>query len=547
MKRLIKRDLLIFSIFMVTVAFCAIVYELLIADVLSYLLGDSVLYFSITIGLFLSSMGIGSFISYKIADMHKRLTDTLILTELLLGIVGGFSIFIIFLISSFSIVYYRTYPGSFLGSTIPLHIASFLIIIAIGVLVGLEIPLVTRIVTKKSGLKYSLATILAADYIGSFIGSLLFPLLLLPFLGVIKTSFLIGMLNTTIILLLLFFYKITYYRWYLAGIFLLLVILGSLFLQSNSIEYYFDKKLYTYDENSVIVERIQSPYQKIVLTKRKIGDNEFITLFLNGLSQFDSERDSTEYHELLVHPAFALAKDQSSVLILGGGDGLPAKEVLRHLDVKRIVNVDIDPVIIKFSQTNDLMKKHNNYSFLNQNIELIAQDAFIYVKRSREKFDIILLDFPEGNDVALSKSYSLQFIRELEAHLKEGGIIVFHVDVFDSKIFYNVLKTLHVSGLHFIAMPQIGYGSFEEREISLNSEDAIIFVSRDAIDPDSFDQEAILKYFTYKDSWKFSFLHRMEERDIIERLMFIRPNTIYRPNYLHYYRQDFFGEYDVGL
>ena len=539
-------NFLAFIVFMGIVAFCAIIYELLIADVLSYLLGDSVLYFSVTIGLFLSSMGIGSYFSYKIANLSSELLGKLLVIEFLLGALGGFSTTIIYYVASFSIVFSRTAYGSFLGSTIPLHIVSFIIIAAIGILVGLEIPILTRFVSKSSELRYSLANVLAADYLGSFIGSIAFPILFLPYLGVIKTSFLAGILNTATVFLILPYYKANYRKSYFIAAGILIALLGAFFISSQKIENNLDSMMYTYKGYTEIETSFQSPYQKIVMTKRQIYNDTFIALFLNGFFQFDSERESYEYHEMMVHPAFMFAEKRDSVLILGGGDGLPAKEVLRHKNVKRIVNVDIDPEIVEFSQTNGLLREFNNNSFNNKRVEIVIQDAFIYVRHAKEKFDIIVVDFPEGNDVSLSRSYSLQFMKDLERILNPGGVIVFQADVFDSGIFYNILKTAESANLHFISFPVLKYDRIPGNDVNLRSGEAVVLVGRDQFKISDLNVEDSLQYFTYKSTWKNSFDYRLEEKDVQKELAGTKPNTVYRPTYLHYYRQDFFREYDIG-
>ena len=539
-------NFLAFIVFMGVVAFCAIIYELLIADVLSYLLGDSVLYFSVTIGLFLSSMGIGSYFSYKIANQSSELLGKLVLIEFLLGALGGFSTTIIYYVASFSIVISRTAYGSFLGSTIPLHIISFIIIAAIGILVGLEIPLLTRFVSKSSEMRYSLANVLAADYLGSFIGSIAFPILLLPNLGVIKASFLAGILNVATVFLILPYYKTNYRKSYFIAAGILIVLLGAFFISSQKIENNLDRMMYTYKGYTEIETSFHSPYQKIVMTKRDIYNNTFIALFLNGFFQFDSERESYEYHEMLVHPAFMFAEKSDSVLILGGGDGLPAKEGLRHKNVRRIVDVDIDPEIVRFSQTNRYLSEFNDNSFNNKRVEIVIQDAFIYVRRAKEKFDIIIVDFPEGNDVSLSRSYSLQFMKDLERILSPGGVIVFQADVFDSGIFYNILKTAEAANLHFISFPVLKYDMVPSNEVNLRSGEAVVLVGRDKFGISDLNAEDSLQYFTYKSTWKNSFDYRLEEKDVQKELAGTKPNTVYMPTYLHYYRQDFFREYDIG-
>ena len=164
---------------------CSIIYEVLISSVSSYLVGDSIKQFSITIGLYMSAMGLGSYISKYI---KKNLFDWLAFVELGVGVIGGLSSLVLFL----SNAYLSSY-----------QLIMYVEIILIGTLVGLEIPLLTRIIEGNTkDLRVTLSSIFSFDYIGGLIGSIAFPLLLLPSLGYFTTAFLTGSINIVIFLLL---------------------------------------------------------------------------------------------------------------------------------------------------------------------------------------------------------------------------------------------------------------------------------------------------------------------------------------------------------
>lgn len=145
---------------------CSICYELIISAVSSYLVGDSTLQYSVTIGLYMSAMGLGSYISKY---MKKDLFNWFIGVEIGVGIFGGFSSLILF----FANLYLETY-----------QVVMYAEILIIGVFVGVEIPLLTRIIeADEENLRVTLSSIFSFDYIGGLLGSIAFPLLLLPGLG----------------------------------------------------------------------------------------------------------------------------------------------------------------------------------------------------------------------------------------------------------------------------------------------------------------------------------------------------------------------------
>ena len=172
------------------ISICSIIYELLISSMSTYLNGDSVKQYSITIGLYMSAMGIGSYLSKKI---KTKLFNKFIYVELLTGVLGGISTLILFLSNIYTNIYY---------------VIMYLLIIAIGILVGLEIPILTRIIEENdSNIRVNLANIFTFDYIGGLIGSLAFPLILFPKLGFISTSLLVGAINIFVSFLIITKYK----------------------------------------------------------------------------------------------------------------------------------------------------------------------------------------------------------------------------------------------------------------------------------------------------------------------------------------------------
>ncbi|MBQ3140010.1 MAG: polyamine aminopropyltransferase [Ruminococcus sp.] len=377
---------------------CSMVYELIISAVSSYLVGNSTLQYSITIGLYMCALGIGSFLSKFI---RKNLFNWFANVEIGIGIVGGLSSLTLFLAN----LYLDSY-----------EIVMYLEIIVIGTLAGLEIPLLTRIIEDdRKDLRVTISSIFSFDYIGGLIGSIAFPMLLLPHLGYFATAFLVGSLNLLAAVLIIFRYhnRLKHQRLYkFASVGLLLCMMsGMLFAENagNAVE----NGLY----RDTVILRKQTEYQKIVMTRHK----DDMRLYLDGNCQFSS-LDEYRYHEALVHIPMAYAKKQENILILGGGDGLAARELLKYPDTK-ITLVDLD------SQMTDLCSEHPHISQLNEGaldnerVTVLNMDAYEYLENCEEMYDVILVDLPDPNNESLSKLYTNVFYRLCKQHLAEGGIL----------------------------------------------------------------------------------------------------------------------------
>ncbi len=380
------------------VAIASIVYELLIGGISSYLLGNSVYQFSITIGLFMTSMGLGSFFSKYIDD---NLMMKFMFIEIALALIGGTCGFILF------------YSYAVLNAYVPIM---FLLIIVIGVLTGFELPLITRIIGEYKQLKDALANATAADYIGGLVGSVVFPIILLPRMGFIKTSYIVGILNIVIAAYLFIKYRDKSSNARVISVVIILVfgILAAGFFTVDDTEAYLERKLY----RDKVVLSSQSEYQKITITE----DKDDVRLFLNGNIQFSS-KDEYRYHEALVHPALSLL-DGKKVLILGGGDGLAVREVLKYPGVQEIDLVDLDKAITDLAKTSKYLLKYNQDSLGDSRVNIINQDAYQFLEHNDEKYDIVIVDLPDPNNESLNKLYTVAFYRLIYGHLNNQGIIV---------------------------------------------------------------------------------------------------------------------------
>lgn len=424
------RFVFLFSVFVV--ATCGLIYELVASTAASYLLGDSVTQFSTVIGVYLFAMGVGSYISkYFKTDLLK----TFITVELLVGLFGGLSSTMLFIgynfISSFQFFLY-------------------LVVFIIGNLVGLEIPLMLRILKDKFSFDDLVAKIFSFDYVGALFASLLFPLVLVPFLGLLKTSYLFGIFNAAIAYFLVDYLKAapklkSFLR--MASI-IVALILCCCFAFSESIMSWSESLAY---QEKIIISK-SSKYQRIVVTR----NNDDIRLYLNGNLQFSS-RDEYRYHESLVYPLLSKYPKASSVLILGGGDGLALKDLLNFQHIKKVTLVDLDEEMLKLFKKNTLLKNLNKNSLSDPRLTVINKDAFVWLKNNKDVYDLAIVDFPDPSNYSVGKLYSTAFYKLLHASLSDEGAAVIQSTspYFAPASFWCINNTIKSCG--FLTIPYHSY------------------------------------------------------------------------------------------
>lgn len=402
------------------ISICSIIYELIISAISSYLQGDSVLQFSITIGLYLSAMGIGSYLSKY---LKNRLFNKFIFIEISIGILGGFSSLILFLTNIYTKIY---------------ALIMYTLIILIGIFVGLEIPVLTRIIeNNESNVRKNLAHIFTFDYIGGLIGSIVFPIILFPNLGFISTALLVGTINVAVALIIVLRYKqFLQNSKNIKIIVIALLIMMIVFLcMGEVITKNIEQGLYRDD----VILSTQTKYQKIIMTKHK----DDMRLFLDGNLQFSSS-DEYRYHETLVHIPMLYANSHDRILILGGGDGLAARELLKYTDVKEIVLVDIDQGMTDLCKNDLQIAQLNERSLENEKVKVINQDGYIYVQENKDKFNVIIIDLPDPNNESLNKLYTNVFYNYVKANLTDDGVMVTQSTspYYAKKSFWCINKTL---------------------------------------------------------------------------------------------------------
>lgn len=476
---------------------CSICYELIISAVSSYLLGDSTLQYSVTIGLYMSAMGLGSFISKY---MKKHLFDWFVLIEIGVGVMGGISALILFLAN----LYLDSYQIIMYGE-----------IIVIGTFVGVEIPLLTRIIEGDAeNLRITISSIFSFDYIGGLLGSIAFPLLLLPQLGYFATAFLTGSMNILAAILIVFKYSDRIRK---PAIFKGVTVLLFAFMMWGVL---FSENISNYVEGGLYRDRVilseQTQYQHIVLTRHK----DDLRLFIDGNVQFCS-LDEYRYHEALVHIPMSQAEKKDKVLILGGGDGMAVRELLKY-EGTQITLVDLDPEMIRICSENKIIAGLNENSLKSDRLKIINDDAYRFLEENEEDYDVIIVDLPDPNNESLNKLYTNVFYRLCQNSLTGDGILAVQSTspYYATKAFWCIGKTLESEGFlvkpYHLQVPAFGDWGFhlasrkelgdnyditvETKYLSEDNVDALFSFGKDEIAEDveinSLSKPVLIEYYS---------------------------------------------------
>jgi spermidine synthase len=423
------------------VAACGLIYELVAGTLASYLLGDSVLQFSTVIGTYLFAMGLGSALSRY---LNRGLVYQFIWIELLLGVIGGFSSAMLMLAFAF---------------TQGFEIILYAVVIVMGVLVGLEIPLLMRIVKDGYDFRDVIAHVLTFDYLGALGASLLFPILLVPRLGLVRSAMLFGIINAAVALwsTFLFAKQLSTARTLRAACVVVLCGLAIGMAQAKKISATAEENIYA---DEIIFAR-DSRYQHLVLTRFK----DDLRLFLNSHLQFSS-RDEYRYHEALIHPGLSSIPAPRRVLVLGGGDGLAVREILKYPQIESITLVDLDPEMTRIFSTNPMLTQLNQKSLLSPKLHITNADAFPWIDSNSDSFDFIVIDFPDPTNYSLGKLYTTAFYRAVARHLSAQGLMVVQSTspMFARDSFWCIAATLKQAGLrtypYHVYVPSFGEWGF---------------------------------------------------------------------------------------
>lgn len=445
-----QKQVLIVSILIA--GMCSIVYELLISTTASYFLGNSIRQFSVTIGVYMAAMGLGAWISRW---FNGNLLLSFIGVEVLLGLVGGLCVPIMYLVYAYTDL---------------VQPVMILLIVAVGTLTGLEVPLLTRALEHEDVLARNLSNVLSLDYLGALLATLAFPFILLPFLGVFRSSLVFGILNLALGFINLWYFapqldlsRRRILGWAATGVTVFMVILLV-----------FSKGLMSQWTDSLYSDRViyqqQTAYQKIVMTQYK----DDLRLFLNGNLQFSSV-DEYRYHEALIHIPLLQHKPRN-VLLLGGGDGLAVRELLKYPMIESITVVDLDPAMIKLASTDARLTALNKSSFDDPRVTTTNGDAMNFLKDSARHFDTIFADLPDPNNISLARLYSREFYKLVQRRLTPDGIFATQATspYFATNTFWSIEKSVEAANFsavtpYYVQVPSFGTWGFVYASNAKNS------------------------------------------------------------------------------
>ena len=402
------------------------------------------LQWTLVVSFMLFTMGVGSRLSRHFGD--RNLLETFISIEIILSLVGG----------SVTILVYFFF--AVFGYT---SVLIYLLCGVLGVLIGMEIPIAMRINQTRERLRKNVSSLLEFDYYGSLAGGIFFAFVGLPYLGVTYSPLIFGSINLLVALVLLFTQDETIQvrrkkRLGLYGILVLIILaLNAIFIQN--IIAFGDRLRY----GGHILFQKEGRLQKITMTM----DSDNFCLFLNHHKQFCSQ-DEVLYHEPLVHPVMTACPNPRQVLIIGGGDGMALREVLKHAQVDRVRVVDLDPNMVACGKDHPIMSSLNSFAFHDPRVEVVYQDGFSYMAQDTQTYDVILIDLPDPASVDLSRLYSYEFYRLCRRSLSVDGFMITQAGspYYAPKSFSCIKKTMEKAGFGTLplhnAIPSMGEWSW---------------------------------------------------------------------------------------
>jgi spermidine synthase len=466
-----------YEIIMITMllAFCSIVYELLLSNTLAIVTGSYIWWQSLTIGIFIGGLGLGAFYSEKVTNTFK----TLMSIEIGLAFLGAISVVTIYLFHATfkyfdSLLFYTNgdfYSSAYVQGNFLAKILFFFIVesltLGVGFLSGYEIPLLMKMseLLNKDGDENE-HRVLAFNYLGTLVGTIVFAYWLLPKLDVVKTSVFVAFLNLLVCVYFLIKYVKNNYRFFGSLIFSVFILVSLIGMNQELITqrylkffYYLPKIL---GKNNVDlhdfvrrlddlqpIERTKSLYQYVDIFKfpytedNKNLDATILTLDTNF--QFST---ATEYyyHQSFAHIPIAINKKvPENILVLGGGDGLLIRELIKYSEVKSIHHIELDQKMIELA--NGRFSALNENSLKDPRVHVEINDGFYYLRNTKDKYDAIYIDFPYPNSYDLAKLYSVEFYKFVARALSPEGFVVFDTPFYireESKGNFGVPSMSHV-------------------------------------------------------------------------------------------------------
>lgn len=431
-------------------AACGLVYELALVALGSYLIGDAVGQASIVLSVMVFAMGLGALVA---KPLQRWPAASFAVIEVALGLIGGLSVLALY--AAFA----------WLNLYIPALVVMSLVI---GLLIGAEIPLLMVLLQRirKQDAGSAVADLFAADYVGALLGGLAFPFLLLPLLGQVRGALAVGALNAVVGLVLV----LGVFRRQLSGVVRLALtaavvvvalVLGGTYVYADRFEITARQALYA----APVVHAERTRYQEIVLTESlSLSGNHDLRLYLAGDLQFSSI-DEYRYHEALVHPA--MAGRHTRVLVLGGGDGLALREILRYPDVAAATLVELDPAMIRLATRDQRLTSLNRDAFADRRVSVVTADAFTWLRdQPAGGYDVVIIDMPDPDSTATAKLYSIEFYAMARHVLAADGRLVVQAGspYFAHRSYWCIEATMRAAGLattpYHVEVPTFGPWGF---------------------------------------------------------------------------------------
>ena len=446
-----------------------LVLEYIQGAVGTYILGNSIEQYSIVIGLMLFMMGVAAKVQKYFND--DLLLEKFILIEIFLAIIGGYA----------PIATYWAY-----GVMDNFLLVQYFFIMSIGFLIGLEIPVIMRINERYCDrLSLNIERVFAADYIGSLVGALLWVFVLLKKFPITESSFIMAGVNFAVAVVTYTYFRhrgLILKRLSISAL-IIVIALGILLGYRYNRDWNLTVEQRLYDDPIVFSRTTQ--YQHLVMTHSAVLDE--YRFYINGNLQFSS-MDEHRYHEMLVHPVMSLVPDHQRVLILGGGDGMALREVLKYPGVREVMLVDLDPEMTRLGANDPVLRRLNNHAFDDARVTKTAADGITpgetralfqetgkknkddrlpvtekiatvrvmnidadrFLSGVQGKWNVVLVDLPDPSSIDLVKLYAKGFYLKIRRVLSEHGMVTVQATspYHARESFLCIQRTLEAARLH---------------------------------------------------------------------------------------------------
>jgi spermidine synthase len=509
---------------------CSFCYEYILVDLIAVNTDFNSFIINTTIALFILGLGCGSFFVEKISSnfqYHLILIEKKLIISALFLLLFPFILFLNEWLVNIPLKEFKQYLTTapellsenynflklLLNNSFFYNIISCLFIFTLSFIIGLfsgyELPLLVKFNNEKNSTK-----LIAFNYFGSLAASFLFIFILKKYVEIQEIIIIVSIINVIIILLL----SKNNYRFLILYVLLCLILYP---LSKHGQKVFIKSKFYNQNHSFNLKEYISrinnypdiiekaTQYQMIqkfpYFNNNK--KNEF-GIFLNYKYQFTSF-DEPIYHDSLTHiPIDLFNITPNNVLVLGAGDGLVLREILKY-NTTYIKQIELDEEFFNFCKFDRDISKLNKNSLKSDRVVRVFNDAYSEVKKEDKKYDLIIVDFPYPNNFDLLKLYSIEFYKSLKKILNKDGIIVLDAPIISKKYLnsYDIFKngfnnnSIIMSTIHFAGFKTIYPFTLENEGIVILSMRETVLIDLNKIKKDKLNRLTIkkLNYLSKKD------------------------------------------------